>query len=324
MAGRKFGSSDHEDLTWAMNAHVPALVAEAFAGSRIVAYSTGCVYPYVSVLQRRRDRGDARHAAAGDLRQFLRRTRRHVPVFLAHARHARPHHPPQLCDRYALRRAARCRHARVRRRHHQSRNRPRRTSSGRATPTAWCCARSATARRPRSPLNVSGPETISVRWLAETFGQRFGKAPMFAGSRGAGGLAGQHHGGDETVRLSGVPLARLIDWTADWVARGSAEPRQGYALRHARWPVLIPRSTLRSPLRPRGFRRRRRAGARGRLESNRRRLADLSRSRQGLCRPHQRGPRDRDRRDAAVRAASAGSAWCWSRRNFAAAAWRAG
>src|SRR5437763_4152333 len=50
MAGRKFGSSRHEDLTWAMNAHVPALVAEAFAGSRIVAYSTGCVYPYVDVL----------------------------------------------------------------------------------------------------------------------------------------------------------------------------------------------------------------------------------------------------------------------------------
>src|SRR5204863_6706038 len=49
MAGRKFGSSGQEDLTWAMNAHVPALVAEAFAGSRIVAYSTGCVYPYVNV-----------------------------------------------------------------------------------------------------------------------------------------------------------------------------------------------------------------------------------------------------------------------------------
>src|SRR6266446_6247871 len=49
MAGRKFGSSGHEDLTWAMNAHVPALIAEAFAGSRIVAYSTGCVYPYVNV-----------------------------------------------------------------------------------------------------------------------------------------------------------------------------------------------------------------------------------------------------------------------------------
>src|SRR5262249_53582896 len=49
MAGRKFGSAGDEDLTWAMNAQVPALVAEAFAGSRIVAFSTGCVYPYVNV-----------------------------------------------------------------------------------------------------------------------------------------------------------------------------------------------------------------------------------------------------------------------------------
>ena len=51
MAGRKFGSAGAEDLTWAMNAHVPALVAEAYAGSRIVAYSSGCVYPYVDVTK---------------------------------------------------------------------------------------------------------------------------------------------------------------------------------------------------------------------------------------------------------------------------------
>ena len=49
MAGRKFGSAGAEDLTWAMNGHVPALVAEAYASSRIVAYSSGCVYPYVDV-----------------------------------------------------------------------------------------------------------------------------------------------------------------------------------------------------------------------------------------------------------------------------------
>ena len=46
--GRKFGSTGSEWLTWAMNAHVPALVAERFARSRIVAFSTACVYPFVS------------------------------------------------------------------------------------------------------------------------------------------------------------------------------------------------------------------------------------------------------------------------------------
>jgi nucleoside-diphosphate-sugar epimerase len=47
MAGRKFGSTGSEWLTWAMNAYVPALVAERFARSRIVAFSTACVYPFV-------------------------------------------------------------------------------------------------------------------------------------------------------------------------------------------------------------------------------------------------------------------------------------
>src|SRR5437763_8402179 len=49
VAGFKFGASGHEAFTWAMNGYVPALVAESFARSRIVAYSTGCVYPYVDV-----------------------------------------------------------------------------------------------------------------------------------------------------------------------------------------------------------------------------------------------------------------------------------
>lgn len=49
MAGRKFGADDDAPLTWAMNALVPAIVAEAFCNSRIVAYSTGCVYPFVEV-----------------------------------------------------------------------------------------------------------------------------------------------------------------------------------------------------------------------------------------------------------------------------------
>jgi nucleoside-diphosphate-sugar epimerase len=45
LAGRKFGTEGGEALTWATNTVVPARVAEHFHASRIVAFSTGCVYP---------------------------------------------------------------------------------------------------------------------------------------------------------------------------------------------------------------------------------------------------------------------------------------
>jgi nucleoside-diphosphate-sugar epimerase len=46
LAGRKFGSSGSPELTWAMNAVVPAIVAEKFWRSRMVVFSTGNVYPF--------------------------------------------------------------------------------------------------------------------------------------------------------------------------------------------------------------------------------------------------------------------------------------
>ncbi len=49
MAGQKFGTQDAPELTWMINAIVPSLVARKFHASRIVAFSTGCVYPLVSV-----------------------------------------------------------------------------------------------------------------------------------------------------------------------------------------------------------------------------------------------------------------------------------
>ena len=106
MAGRKFGAVGDDDLTWAMNAYVPAIVAETFHESRIVAFSTGCVYPFVDVRYQGADRRDAADAAARGVRQLLRRPRAADPVFLAAPRHAGLPGAAQLRDRHALRRAA--------------------------------------------------------------------------------------------------------------------------------------------------------------------------------------------------------------------------
>ena len=106
MAGRKFGAVGDDDVTWAMNTYVPAVVAETFHESRIVAFSTGCVYPFVDVRYQGATEETPPTPPPGEYAKLLRRPRAADPVFLAPPRHAGPARAPQLCDRHALRRAA--------------------------------------------------------------------------------------------------------------------------------------------------------------------------------------------------------------------------
>ena len=71
---------------------------------------------------------------------------------------------------------------------------------------------------PAGALNVSGPQQ-SVRALAEQFGKRLGKTPVLKGTEAPDAWLVDT---SEMVRLMGqsrVSLARMVDWTADWVSR---------------------------------------------------------------------------------------------------------
>lgn len=47
MAGKKFGTNGSEYLTWGMNSWLPSMTAKRFTNSRIVAFSSGNLYPKV-------------------------------------------------------------------------------------------------------------------------------------------------------------------------------------------------------------------------------------------------------------------------------------
>jgi nucleoside-diphosphate-sugar epimerase len=220
LAGRKFGSSDDASLTWAMNAYVPALVCERYRGSRIVAFSSGNIYPFVPVVSGGASEDTAVSPVGEYAQSVLARERMFeyfsrkfgTPTVLLRLNYAVELRYGVLVDIGSA----------------VLEGRPVSLGMGAAN-VIWqgdansvCLRAFPLCSSPAAVLNLTGPETLSVRRIAEAFGRYFGVEPVLEGSESRNALlnnAGRCH------RLFGYPAVspeELIEATARWLRSGGA------------------------------------------------------------------------------------------------------
>jgi hypothetical protein len=218
LAGMKFGSEANLALTWAMNAYVPALVADHYRASRVVAFSTGCVYPLVAVSSggsTERDRpvavGEYAQSCLGRERMFEYGSARYgTPAALLRLNYAAELRYGVLVD-LASKVAG---------------GEPVDLSMGyfnviwQGDANAAALLSLAQCGSPATVLNLTGPETLSAREVALDFGRLLGKRPMFVGAEAPTALLSD---ASLAHRLFGKPRVspdQMMRWTAGWVGGG--------------------------------------------------------------------------------------------------------
>ena len=223
MAGHKFGAAGgtagNAAFTWAMNVGVPYMVADAFRDSRIIVFSTACVYPYAAVTSAgaREDTptlpppGDYATSCVGREKAFeygsLKYGTRGRLVRLEYAIDMRYGVLHDVASKVFA-------------------GQPVDVTMGHVN-VIWQGDANEQALRllahctmPTTPLNVSGAEVVSVRALAAEFGKRFGRTPVVSGTEAPTAWLVDTRAAQQLLGAPRVPLAKMMDWQADWIARG--------------------------------------------------------------------------------------------------------
>ena len=218
LAGQKFGTTGKESFTWAMNTYLPGRVAERYKNSRIVAFSTGNVYPFSPVThggvaedQPVAPVGEYGQSCLGRERIFQYFSLKYnIPTLLYRLNYA-------IDLRYGvLLEIAKS----------VAEQRPIDLTTGFVN-VIWQGDANEIAIRalhhcevPAKLLNVTGPETISVKWLAEQFGTLLGKAPTFVNEPQPTALLSNASLAHQLFGYPRVTLRQMIELTAAWVQQG--------------------------------------------------------------------------------------------------------
>jgi nucleoside-diphosphate-sugar epimerase len=218
MAGQKFGTQGAPSATWTMNVVVPAYCAERYATSRIVAFSTGNVYPLVPVAG-----GGARETdPPGPVGEYAASCLGRERVF-EHWSHTRGTRVALVRLNYAvdLRYGVLVDIAvKV------WRGEPVDVTNGfvnviwQGDANALALACLPHADTPPWVVNVTGPELLRVRDVASSFGRLLVRAPVLTGAEAPDALLARTDRLRERLGAPAVAYETLLRWVADWVRAG--------------------------------------------------------------------------------------------------------
>lgn len=221
LAGHKFGTVGNEGFTWAMNTYLPGRVSEKFKNSNIVAFSSGNVLPFVPVTSG----GVSEETAPEPIGEYAQSCLGRERIF---EYFSKKNNTPLLI--YRLNYAVDFRYGVIM-------EIAKSVLSGKPIDlrtenvnVIWQGDANEVAIRsllhcdsPAKILNVTGPETLSTKWVAEEFGRKFNKKPVYQYEAEGTALL---NNAAECHKLFGYPqvtIKEIIDITAIWLTQGGDE-----------------------------------------------------------------------------------------------------
>ena len=215
LAGMKFGAIDNLPLTWAVNSYLPGLVAERFKDSRIVAFSTDCVYPLVSVSSGGSvetdvpvPTGEYAQSCLGRERLFEYGSRKNkTEVVLIRLNYSVELRYGVLVD-IALK---------------VKNNTPIDLTMGyfnviwQGDMNNFVLRSIEYAKCPAKVLNITGPEISSVREISLEFGKLFGISPRFVNTEADTALLNNAAEAFKLFGMPKVPVNQIVKWIAEWL-----------------------------------------------------------------------------------------------------------
>ena len=219
MAGRKFGTGDDQELTWVINVLAPDYVANRFRDSKIVVYSTGCVYPLVRPV----DGGCTENTAPSPVGEYAQSCLGRERVFSYYSKNFRT----RICL-YRLNYSIDLRYGVL----YDIGIKVYRSRPVELAVSHFNCIWQGDANRmallslghcgsPPGILNITGTEMVSVRETAEKFGRYFDMDVQFTGEDTNSTM--YLSDASKSVQLFGhpeVPADKMIEWQAGWILQG--------------------------------------------------------------------------------------------------------